>query len=590
MKFYERGSRPLEIVTSRQWYFRNGGREPALRDAFLARGRELRWHPGHMRQRYESWVEGLNTDWLISRQRFFGVPFPVWYRLRPDGEVDYDTPLLPNEGQLPIDPSSDVPDGFAADQRGKPEGFIGDPDVMDTWATSSLTPQIATGWGDDDDLFARTFPMDLRPQGPEIIRTWLFDTVVRAHFEHDSLPWTDTTINGWILDPDRKKMSKSKGNVVTPMPLLEQHGADAVRYWAANGRPGTDTAMDEGQMKVGRRLAIKLLNASKFALGVIGDAGSDEPVTEPLDRSMLAALADLVRDVTAAFEEYDYAAALERTERFFWGFCDDYLELVKQRAYGTIGESWRGLGACGTRDRTGRVAAAVRAIPLLRDRGGLVVVAGRQRAPPVVAAGRRLARARGRCRGPGLRRRRRSPRRGAQGEVRSAPFDARGGHERHRHATRRNGSRHSERIVADVRGAGSIAALHTAAGDTFAVDCRACRRTRGVNLTEALAWLTAHVNLETGIGVPVGVDRRKVAPTLERIRALTELLGSPQLEFPAVHLTGTNGKTSATRMVAALLDAVGLSTGSYTSPDLARVNERMALRGEPIDDTSSPPP
>jgi valyl-tRNA synthetase len=338
VKFYERGSRPLEIVTSRQWYFRNGGRDAELREAFLARGQELRWHPPFMRQRYESWVEGLNTDWLISRQRFFGVPFPVWYRLRPDGEVDYDAPLLPSEDRLPIDPSSDVPDGYTADQRGMPGGFIGDPDVMDTWATSSLTPQIATGWGDDDDLFRRTFPMDMRPQGPEIIRTWLFDTVVRAHFEHETLPWTDAKINGWILDPDRKKMSKSKGNVVTPMPLLEQHGADAVRYWAANGRPGTDTAIDEGQMKVGRRLAIKLLNASKFALGVAGEAPGNREVTSPLDRSMLAALADLVTDVTRVFDDYDYARALERTEHFFWGFCDDYLELVKQRAYGATGD------------------------------------------------------------------------------------------------------------------------------------------------------------------------------------------------------------------------------------------------------------
>ena len=157
---------------------------------------------------------------------------------------------------------------------------------MDTWATSSLTPQIATGWVDDPDLFARTFPMDLRPQGPEIIRTWLFDTVVRSWFEHKQLPWSDTTLNGWVLDPDRKKMSKSIGNVVTPMPLVEEYGADALRYWACNGRPGVDTAVDYGIMKIGRKLAIKILNASKFTLNIAGDteddAGGDHRAARPL--------------------------------------------------------------------------------------------------------------------------------------------------------------------------------------------------------------------------------------------------------------------------------------------------------------------
>jgi valyl-tRNA synthetase len=327
VKFYEKGDRPLEIITSRQWFIKT----IEFRDALLERGRKLHWHPPYMQARFENWTNGLNGDWCVSRQRFFGVPFPVWYELDADGRVRHDRQLLPPEEALPIDPSTDVPAGYRPEQRGAPGGFTGDPDVMDTWATSSVTPQIVCGWIEDPDLFARTFPMDLRPQAHDIIRTWLFDTVLRAELEHRQLPWKNAAISGWVLDPDRKKMSKSKGNVVTPMALLEEHGSDGVRYWAASGRPGTDTTFDPNQMRVGRRLAIKILNASKFALGAAEPQG---PIVAPVDRAMIRTLAALVTDATEAFEHYDYARVLQRTETFFWRFCDDYLELVKGRRYG----------------------------------------------------------------------------------------------------------------------------------------------------------------------------------------------------------------------------------------------------------------
>jgi valyl-tRNA synthetase len=333
VKFFEKGDKPLEIVSTRQWYLRNGGRDEALRDQLIKLGKDLKFHPDFMRVRFENWVNGLTGDWLVSRQRFFGVPIPVWYALDAEGNPDYDRVITPAESALPVDPSSQCPEGFTEDQRGKPNGFMGEVDILDTWATSSLTPQLAGGWISDPEKYAKVFPFTLRPQGQDIIRTWLFSTVLRSFQQEKQLPWSDAALSGWILDPDRKKMSKSKGNVVVPNDLLDEHGSDAVRYWASAARLGTDAAFDVGQMKVGRRLAIKVLNAAKFVLSF--ELASDKvEVTEAIDKAMLAALAEVVAGATKAFESYDHTKALELTESFFWNFTDDYLELVKERAYG----------------------------------------------------------------------------------------------------------------------------------------------------------------------------------------------------------------------------------------------------------------
>jgi len=334
VKFFEKGDLPLELMPTRQWYCRILDKK----DALIEQGRKIQWHPEFMRKRYEHWVEGLNADWCLSRQRFFGVPIPVWYRIDESGAVRYDQVLLPDRADLPVDPMDTPPPGFTESQRNQPGGFSADTDVMDTWATSSLTPQIASHWVDDPERHRRLFPMDIRPQSHEIIRTWAFYTIVKAYLHEREIPWKHVVISGWILDPDRKKMSKSQGNVITPEPLIDQYGADSVRYWAARARLGVDTAYDEQVFKIGKKLCTKIFNASRFALGRFEQVDRqlltpDRIITET-DRAVIGQLRPVIQQATAAFEQFDYAQALSVIEDFFWrDFCDNYLELAKGRTY-----------------------------------------------------------------------------------------------------------------------------------------------------------------------------------------------------------------------------------------------------------------
>lgn len=327
VKYFEKGDRPLEFLSTRQWFARLLDKKEAL----LEKGSAIHWHPEFMHARYRDWTQNLGIDWCLSRQRYFGVPIPVWFPILSTGELDYQNPILPEESALPVDPLSDVPRGYTEAQRGQPGGFAGETDIFDTWFTSSLTPQIGSHWMLDDDRHGRLFPADIRPQSHEIIRTWAFYTIAKGLLHSDSVPWHNVVISGWILDPDRKKMSKSQGNVVTPMHLFDEHGVDAIRYWAASARLGADTAFDPQVFKIGRRLTTKLYNASKF---VLSHRGNEGPITEELDRAFVAKLRDLVVRVSGSHDEFHFAQALQDTEAFFWThFTDTYLELTKPRAW-----------------------------------------------------------------------------------------------------------------------------------------------------------------------------------------------------------------------------------------------------------------
>ena len=332
VRFYERSKTPLEILSTRQWFVKLLDKKKML----LEKSKQIEWHPTFMSKRFENWTENLNMDWCISRQRFFGVPFPIWYKLNENLQPDYDNPLFPDESELPVDPSEDTPKEFNENQRGKPNGFVGEKDVFDTWFTSSMTPQIGGKWGTGEDFFDKILPYDIRPQSHEIIRTWAFYTVVKSALHHNEIPWKNVIISGWVLDPDRKKMSKSKGNVVVPNDLIEQYGADAVRYWSANARLGADTANDEQVFKVGKKLVVKIFNASKFVLNNFHkiDVLDKSNIKNPLDKSLVFIFNNYLEKITESLNKYQFAEALNLTEDFFWNyFTDNYIELVKNRRF-----------------------------------------------------------------------------------------------------------------------------------------------------------------------------------------------------------------------------------------------------------------
>ncbi len=334
VKFYEKGEHPLEFVPTRQWFVNI----LSHKDKLLAMGDKINWYPAHMQKRFEQWVQGLNQNWCISRQRFFGVPIPVWYKLDKNSEPDYNNPILPDIASLPLDPQVAAPAGYTEAQRNQPNGFMGDPDVMDTWATSSLSPQINSHWVSDANRHKALYPADLRPQAHEIIRTWAFYTVTKSFLHENSIPWHNIAISGWVVNPDKSKMSKSKGNTVTPEGLLEQYSADALRYWAAKARLGADTIYDEQVFKVGNRLITKLVNVSKFVLMQFEQASLnindlDNKNLTSVDKSWLASFNNLLKSSLKEFSDFNYAQVLQDTESKFWDFCDDYVELVKTRAY-----------------------------------------------------------------------------------------------------------------------------------------------------------------------------------------------------------------------------------------------------------------
>ncbi|MBL6664619.1 MAG: valine--tRNA ligase [Rickettsiales bacterium] len=336
VKCAERSGCPIEILVEDQWFIKILDKKEELKKI----ANEANWYPTFMKVRIEQWIDGLAWDWCISRQRFFGVKFPVWYSLRKGEEGKI---IVADIEQLPCDPEADLPKGYSREE------VQFETDIMDTWATSSISPQLSSKGISSDITFdkgrhEKLFPADLRPQAHEIIRTWAFYTIVKSMLHEGRAPWKNLMISGWCLASDKTKMSKSKGNVVTPTTLIEEKGSDIVRYWASTSHLGADTAYSEDVLKIGAKLVTKLFNASKFAS--MNFDLLDEKITSPSEASdkwILSRLQQVIKEATAQFEKFEYAKAREKIEEFFWNdFCDNYLEICKVRTYGLKAQKLEG--------------------------------------------------------------------------------------------------------------------------------------------------------------------------------------------------------------------------------------------------------
>jgi len=326
LNVHDRCGKPAEFIQTKQWFVKLLD----VKKEFLKRGKELKWYPAHMQRKYEDWVKALQWDWCISRQRYYGVPFPLWYCQK------CDEPILAREKDLPVDPIETPPTVKICPKCGSKE-FRPEKDVMDTWMTSSMTPLIGARLVESKTLQKKLYPATLRPQAFEIIRTWLFYTVVKSHYHHNSLPFHDVIISGHGLDPQGRKISKRLGNYMLPEKIIENYGADALRYWTTGATLGENLRYSEDEVKKGKRTVIKIFNASRFALRFdLYNSVEVKPLQpEPADKWALHHLSLTIKKATKYLETYEYSKARETVDQFFWHiFCDNYLEFIKHRLYG----------------------------------------------------------------------------------------------------------------------------------------------------------------------------------------------------------------------------------------------------------------